>query len=663
MDTGDEDDGEGWDAVEKASSSQHQHLLNHDDDTDFDSQTGWGDVADSDSRPNLSPRPVSHHAANSVSTKRTRGRPAGTKGSVAFRQSLRQAVEAQEAPKPKPKAGTAEQLQQARDARFQKKRSQDELSIVPVISDSSPSVGSTLELQVFASGLRVVAAKASRSLDDSQCRHSQSQSSIIISRPRIGSDNNHVARARASAKATATQRASARASQSVENPPDDGDGDHISVGFQLGKFIHQMQNPHLSPWAFGSESDNIAQSELAKNAHSVADDDAKPSQKLLDHLFKPYRGYASMARDAEAFKTTKQSFSRNMIRSSCAMKLAYTKMWGNMLSHVKSMIGPGSSHDPVLFIARFRFDETPSKIRVHDLESMQLPETSNPANAKPTLAKILQTEFSISVLLKTRSHSPDAVGGTHVMLSGVFPTPLQVLDRQTARNLTMALEDSMKVPGLEDVASKFQQKLFLFCTDEFSANDLAQFSMQAARRDWLRVSSLCDIHKMSTCQGKVFELTGSAVSAVINFALSMIQAGSTAKLQNILSDVISARFQLCIGKPNLSEDAQEYTNSILDLYLAIPEDLDFALKVEHATSSRQRQRYTFRKKQRTVIQLLCNGDLRNHDVIQHWADPGQYVDVDHALQVFLKYIVPVLVPSACPVFPRSRWFGADGALN
>lgn len=670
MDTG-EDDSEGWDAVEKASTSQdpQQHLFNRSDDADVDLQTGWEEVAASDSGFNLSPKAVSLPSVNSVSSKRPRGRPTGTRGSHAFRESLRKAIaeqEAESANKPKPKARSAEQLKQARDARFQKSRSQGELSTISVISDSSPEVGSALELQVFASGLKVIAQAGCSfdrhsSLDDSRSHSSSHHLSLSLSRSQSQSSILGVGSARARDKTVASHIARARASD-VENRPDE---DQTSKGFQLAKFMHQLRNPHLSPWAFGSEFGSELES-LEKHKPSVTEEELTPSQKLLDHLFKPYRGYASMSRDAEAFNATKQSFSRNMIRSACALKLAYTKLWGNMLSHVKSMIDPGSSHDPVIFIARFRFDETPSKIRVHDLESKTLPETSNPANAKPTLAKILQTEFSISVLLKTRSCSPnagDAVTGTHVMLSGVFPTPLQVLDRQTSRNLKMALEDSMKVAGLEDVANKFPQKLFLFCTDEFSSNDLAQFSMQAARKDWLRVSTLCDIHKMSTCQGKVFELTGSAISAVINFALSMVQAGSTAKLQNILSDVISSRFQLCIGKPNLSEDAQEYTKSILDLYLSIPDDLAFALKVENATSSRQRQRYTFRKKQRSVIQLLCNGDLRNHNVIQHFALPGQYVDSDHALQVFLRYVVPVLVPSACPVFPRSRWFGADGALN
>ena len=248
------------------------------------------------------------------------------------------------------------------------------------------------------------------------------------------------------------------------------------------------------------------------------------------------------------------------------------------------------------------------------------------------------------------------------MLTGTMPTPLQVLDRQTARNLKMALEDSMKLPGLEDLAEQFAHKMFLFSTDEFSSNDLAEFCMQACRPSkWLRLATFCDIHKMATAQGKVFELTQAAISAVIHMSLSMVASGSVSKLQSLVSDIITSKFQLKIGKPQLSEEAQRYAKEVLDIFLSVPDD--FAVSVSDAVSSRQRLKYTTRLKQRVVIQHFCNGDMRDTSTITHFAQPGEYVDADHALQTFLKYMIPVLVPCACPIFPRSRWFGADAALD
>ncbi len=377
-----------------------------------------------------------------------------------------------------------------------------------------------------------------------------------------------------------------------------------------------------------------------------------PEKAVVDNIFLPYRGHSSIARDSDAFEVSRWYYRHQILRSASAITSLSCSMWGRLLDRAGSMLGPGKTHSGVAFVASFRFDETPSKIRIRDLEADQSTQSSN------ALAKIFQTEYSIAMLLR---HNDT---GKHLMISGSIPAPLQVLDRQTAQNMHQAMEDTFRLPNLEHVADMFQKKLFLFCADEFSSNDLCQWSMQATRPDgnshWLRMATLCSIHKASSVQGRVFDLTGSAISAIINLSLSMVPAGSISKIQGFLSTILANKFQLRVGKPELTADAIQYRKDVFDTFLFQPEQelLDMWLRVP----SKQRRRHSLKAKQKAILSHFFNGDLRSDEVI-HWCKEGQYADVDQARNLFLKYVVPALIPGRCPLFPRNRWFGADETLD
>ncbi len=400
---------------------------------------------------------------------------------------------------------------------------------------------------------------------------------------------------------------------------------------------------------------NLFAATMPHRQHGKEDRDS-----AIQHIFMPYRGYSSITRDADSFGLTFWSFAHTLIRAASSVRLLHYKMWSDLLKEVHRMTEEEKTHSGEMVVVRLRFDETPTKIRVSDLETFSLPTGSTSTPAKSTqpskqLAKILQSEVSLAFMLKS------IATGKQVLLTGSIPVPLQVLDRQTARNLKQALEASLKIVGLDHLCEGFKTKLFLCCADEFSSNDLAQWSLQACRNNWLRVSTLCDIHKGSTVQGRVFDLTGPGISAIINLALSMTAAGSVSKLQKCLAEILSSKFELRIGSPTLLPEAVEYKKQILDLYLGIPDRS--TLNISDAVSSKTRLRFSQRMKQRCIIEHFFNDDLRNGEKIVHWAHPGQYVDSNQALAIFLKYVVPALIPCSCPLFPRSRWFGADQALD
>lgn len=382
--------------------------------------------------------------------------------------------------------------------------------------------------------------------------------------------------------------------------------------------------------------------------------------KTLELLFQPYRRYASLTRDADAVGMNRQLFAKYIIRSASILKNISFKMIGNFFEEIKGKLN--STHDAVLFVVKFRFDETPSKISVEDLNSSTIPnpvqqsKKKKSSKARPQLCKLLQTELQIAVLLNAKTSADEAM-----LVTTTVPTPLQVVDRTTGRNIKAALEKSMSIPGLAAFADSFPFKTFLFNADEYSANDLAQFGMQNSRKDWMRMSTLCDVHKASTCQGRVFELSGPSISAIINLGLSMTPAGSLGKLQGYLVEILRSRFQFRVGSPPYRPEAVSHKAAVLDLYFSIP--TNYEMGVASSVSGRQRLRFKQKQRQRAIIEHFLNDDFRDHTQIVHWCKPGQYRDEEEALQIFLEYIVPALLPCCLPLFPRSRWFGADIALD
>lgn len=575
-----------------------------------DDEIGWASVGFS-SRASAS--------SKGTSGKRKPGRPPGIRGSHKFRAELKAQLKEDAAKAGSEPMTRAESLAKARAAKVRK--IQDDLqAAAPVIQDSSailplplpapapkdcwPEIGSEIEKWVHTTGMNLV------------------HSHLEAASPQLAQED---------------------------------------MGSLFCRVASKMNPQTFLDTLFKPRTNDLLSSCFSKSG----DDSSKENMlKAVSHLFKPYRGYCSIARDSEAFNVSGQTFARTVIRGASALKAASSKLYGNLFEHVKTMLD--TSHEGMMFLANVRFDETPSKIKVSDLEAAQFPtdrDSQDRAGGKTTqasqqLAKILQTELSITMLLRSRDLNDSS--SRYLLLTGFVPTALQVLDRQTGRNLKSALESSMNVPGFADLSNRFDRRCFLFTTDEFSANFSAQHGLQLSHGFW-RLSLMCDVHKGSTVQGRVFDLTGPAISAIINFALSMTAAGSVGKLQAYLSDILSSRFALQIGRPALPQEVLDNNKRILDLFLAVPDR--FAVETADSVSARQRLRYTQKLRQRAAIEFFCNSDFRDSSQIVHYAPPGFYQDSDQALQLFLKYCVPAFLPGPCPLFPRSRWFGADGALD
>ena len=607
---GDSDDETGWGALDDRQASTDPVQTSTPARNDDEDILGWDSVIDDDvdvfdlqSQASV-PRSVSQSASasqrNTNSSTKRRGRPPGIKGSHEYRAMMRGLLREDE----------------------------------PSDADSGNKVMSVHERMAHARQALQIKRKASA---DSLSGKGGSQ--LDSGQPAAVMPTNFKPANDIELEATVAASALALLAQNKETVSD----------------THDLQVDVDTPPNFDLQSfvNNLFAATVPQKQHGQEDRDS-----AIQHMFMPYRGYSSITRDAESFGLTVWSFGHTLIRAASSVRLLHYKMWSDLFKEIHRMMEEEKTHTGELLVVRLRFDETPTKINVSDLETWSLPTGSTSSKStQPSkqLAKILQTEMSLACMLKS------IATGKQMLLTGSIPVPLQVLDRQTARNLKQALEASMNIAGFDRLSDGFKTKLFLCCADEFSSNDLAQWSLQACRKNWLRLPTLCDIHKGSTVQGRVFDLTGPGISAIINLALSMTAAGSVSKLQKCLADILSAKFELRIGSPPLLPEAVEYKKQILDMYLGIPDQS--TMDVSDAVSSKSRLRFSQRMKQRCIIHHFFNDDLRDGEKIIHWAEAGQYTDSNHALATLIKYCVPALIPGGCPLFPRSRWFGADQALN
>jgi hypothetical protein len=259
--------------------------------------------------------------------------------------------------------------------------------------------------------------------------------------------------------------------------------------------------------------------------------------------------------------------------------------------------------------------------------------------------KVLQSEFQIITLLQKNNTS------SFFRISGSVPTVLQVLDRCTADNLKHALSDIVGVvPELDRLARKCQLSLQLSTTDRFPANFRCEKAIQAEDPSckWVKCHLPCDVHKVSTSQGSQFELLSSHVSSMLNLGLSMTPAQSTASMRSALERLFEAKLRVIYSAPP-EGDTLKHRLAVLDLFLSL----------QNSSAGKR----ALPKLQRAIISFFLNGDIQNEISIEHYCAHGCCVDHDDTLRKIKQWLVPCLLPFACPILARARWLGSDRTID
>jgi hypothetical protein len=368
-----------------------------------------------------------------------------------------------------------------------------------------------------------------------------------------------------------------------------------------------------------------------KREASFADnDDRDLCTQLLFHANRPV---ASLKADSASTNTSQTTLKRRALECASALVNSAGYLWGITLCRIADLISQGL-YKGVLLIKKRRYDETPSRVRVHDKDSQTMDGTT---------AKVMQSEFYLGILLQ------HVTSGKYAFIKGHVPTWLQVMQRTTAEVIKATQEDiEAVVPELDRLAPMFDMSLHMVNTDSFLANFKAERGVKVDHPDFTLSHYGCDIHRVGTCQGKQFSLVDGHVSGMISGSLAMLDAGSTHSFRAAMMTVIEGRLDLKYGDPPQGSIA-EYRHQVHDLFLRLPD-----------SANGRSHRRTF--KQRLILSAFLTGDLEDHTCVTVWTNDLE-LDRDAVLLLIKQKVIPALVPSKAPMFPRSKWTNVEKAID
>ena len=211
------------------------------------------------------------------------------------------------------------------------------------------------------------------------------------------------------------------------------------------------------------------------------------------------------------------------------------------------------------------------------------------------------------------------------------------------------LEAESVVAGLGAITNQAKHVFSLPVTDRASSNLKAEHDICADSRDCTYAHFLCRIHKASQIQTKQFDLVAHHVSGLLHTALSMRGGGNRRTLRKLLLEIIEDRLNVYIGEP--PEQHRAHREAIFELFL----DADASLN-EHCKVPAQR-----REVQKCVLGHFFSGDLQNEDVVEYYA--SKPMTKSEILKMYERVAIPMLLPTVCPVFARSRWIGGELSID
>ena len=307
-----------------------------------------------------------------------------------------------------------------------------------------------------------------------------------------------------------------------------------------------------------------------------------------------------------------------------------------------------SSATCVFYNDNSRYDETPMRSRVREAFT-QLPSQLRRADsAAATLgvrdsavvkvssvgavAKIFQTEQSCGMVLKCGAEF------VTVVIHGM--TLLQALESTKSRVVVAAL---MQRSAVSQAARAFPFRVRSSCSDKASNNKLAERIIARTRSGWSHNHNDCDVHIVSTCYGKCFEVSfATEIQGLLHTAMSVRHGTYMTKLRQALYEEVYETLDMRYGEPPL--DAIRYRKRMIDTFFA-----------RGADSARAR----------VLLTMIPNGDWRKGDVVEVYF-PIATQDAPsrpHVATVAAQALVSAFLHKRLELYPRRRWTGADLALD
>jgi hypothetical protein len=234
------------------------------------------------------------------------------------------------------------------------------------------------------------------------------------------------------------------------------------------------------------------------------------------------------------------------------------------------------------------YDETPTNIRLADVvpgEDITVPAAEGDGrvrasrsasgtkqkhtargNNKPKTAKVLQTEASLSILVKDPS-------GNYLHFSGAVPSWLQVLDHTTGENIAAAIGDTWNIKGLGEMCGRFPAVIGLSTCDRGGSNmRYEKCAAKACGATENHLTQLCFVHRCSSVATCLNTLLGTDVSRLTSLALSQRAAGSLDILRKCVLLWVTSNLKVYRGAspPALTTAASKRREAMLNLVFPSP---------------------------------------------------------------------------------------------
>ena len=377
-----------------------------------------------------------------------------------------------------------------------------------------------------------------------------------------------------------------------------------------------------------------------------------------DQLTEKHLTGAMMTMSAKALEscTAENNVGRRILSISSAIFEWIALMWSCLLSF---FVSSDSGMRPVLSMPRLRYDETPTKVKVldHQDDVSALLDDSTltieqlcslnvlQSEASTSAAKILQIELGIGSLLF------DPKRDKYFWIYGQLPTCLYGLQSTTGSNTFLALKDCVDaVPSYRETSMKYAFNLRHTCSDRYLANNVAERHMNGYFPDATLIHLHCDVHRLYQCTRAAMDMAEKDISGCIAFALAFGDPGVVPRMRQVMSKILLRKLEVVFEPPpsDWIDDYKQYQAEVFDTFLPIYNVVPARAKLN--------------RKRRFILGHFLNGAMWCPEVTHHcpYGCCSSELSTLKGVSIFVSW---ALIPTRCPMFPRSRWTNADIAID
>eukprot|EP00971_Amphidinium_carterae_P125188 2480580-Amphidinium_carterae.1 len=317
------------------------------------------------------------------------------------------------------------------------------------------------------------------------------------------------------------------------------------------------------------------------------------------------------------------------------------QMLSSLVKYIASM--KGRTLVPVAFVERQAYDETPSLLRV--------PELDGGHEERKVKLFMLETEYAI-LFRKVVPHASDLTSEDFCAVRIPFHGAMRLAERNTAENVVNVVQSAVKPSDTIHLGALFDGNLFRIAeTDEHPSNMKAERILPSLREEgWSNgtLHSVCIGHKVHKAAESTWSYIDSTITGVIHTYKTLSDQQSITAVRKALRSVLTRQLDI-IAVPSvegiLSELAVDFRAKCLHLFLPPP------------SQPQNRELVIY------VAKRLLNGNWLNRGRVEHYCIPGCCGSHACTVSKLTKLVPKAIFSMRAHCFARNNWLQWDLQLN